>query len=456
MPKNILYKKENVYTKYPEDLQAIEDFAVEYRDFIDYSKTERRAVEYSVDFAVRHGFSPYEEGKVYSPGDKFYYVNRSKAIYLVVVGKDSLKHGFSLVAAHIDSPRLDLKQVPLYESEGLAYFKTHYYGGIKKYQWTSLPLSLHGVIYTKDGAAVDISIGDDPSDPVFFISDLLPHLGKDQMQKKMSEGITGEGLNLIVGSIPDQSEDLPEATKLSVMKLLNEKYGITERDFMTAELSAVPAQNSREVGFDRGLIAAYGHDDRVCSFPALAAVCRINNPQKTAVAALVDKEEIGSYGVTGLVSASFFDFMADLCESQGVSYRECFKNSFSFSADVGAAYDPGFPEVFEKNNTAIISNGIVISKYAGSRGKSGASDASAEAVSKTALLLDKNHVLWQSGEYGKVDQGGGGTVSTELARYNIEVVDIGVPVLSMHSPIEICSKADLYMMYKACTALYKG
>jgi aspartyl aminopeptidase len=449
--KNLLYKRESVYARYPEAVDDIFKYANGYRSFIDSAKTEREATDFAVKYAAEHGFVPYENGKKYKAGDRIYYVNRGKSIYLAVIGEESLDNGCSIVVAHTDSPRLDLKQVPMYEDSGISYFKTHYYGGIKKYQWATIPLALHGVVYTKEGKKIDICIGEDESDPIFYISDLMPHISKDQMEKKLSEGISGEGLNIING-IMALNDDT--SAKLYILMLLNEKYGITERDLITAELTAVPAQKSREVGFDRSMISAYGHDDRVCAYPALTAICELTSVKKTAIAMFADKEEIGSEGVTGLRSASFENFLTQLCEMQNADIKNCCLNSICFSADVGGAYDPCFGDAYEKNNSAFLDRGVVVTKYTGSRGKGGASDASAELVSRVTRLLDENGVVWQTGEYGKVDQGGAGTVATEIAMLNIDVIDVGVPLLSMHAPLELASKSDIYMMYKACLALY--
>lgn len=450
--KKLLYKKENIYIRFPQLKDNIDEYAKSYRKFIDSAKTEREATAFAIKYAEERGFVPFEKGKKYKAGDKIYYSNREKAIYLAVIGQESLNKGCNIIVAHTDSPRLDLKQIPLYEDSGIGYFKTHYYGGIKKYQWTVLPLALHGVVYTKKNGRIDINIGEDESDPVFYISDLMPHIGKDQMKKKLSEGITGEGLNIINGSVPFDEED---GTKLYVLALLNEKYGITEADLITAELTAVPAIKSREVGLDRSMIAAYGHDDRVCAYPALSALCELTDVKKTAIAMFADKEEIGSEGVTGLRSSSFKDFLSELCEMQNACSRDCCLNSLCFSADVGGAYDPCYADAYEKTNSAYINKGVVVTKYTGARGKGGSSDASAELVTKVASMLDENKVVWQTGEYGKVDQGGAGTVATEIAMLNIDVIDVGVPLLSMHAPIELAAKADIYMMYKACLALYK-
>ncbi|HAN21825.1 MAG TPA: aminopeptidase [Clostridiales bacterium] len=449
--KKLLYKRENIYIRFPALTEAIYEYSKGYRNFIDIAKTEREATLYAVKYASDRGFVSYEKGKQYKPGDKIYYVNRDKNIFLAVIGQDSLNMGCSIIVAHTDSPRIDLKQVPLYEDGGIGYFKTHYYGGLKKYQWTALPLSLHGVVYTKNNGRVEINIGEDEDDPVFYISDLMPHIGKDQAEKKLYEAISGEGLNIINGSIPYDSED---GVKLNVLSLLNEKYGIYEADLITAELTAVPAIKSREVGFDRSMIAAYGHDDRICAYPALSAICELGNIKKTAIAMFADKEEIGSEGVTGLRSASFKDFLANLCDMQNADIRDCCVNSLCFSADVGGAYDPCYAEAYEATNSAYLNKGVVVTKYTGSRGKSGSSDASAEVVSRVVKLLDKNEIVWQTGEYGKVDQGGAGTVATEIAMLNIDVIDVGVPILSMHSPLELAAKSDIYMMYRASLALY--
>ncbi len=447
------YKKPYSITRNPKELEIIEDFNRDYRKFIDTAKTERLAVAFAEREARAFGFIPFESGKELKPGDKVYYVNQNKAIVLAVIGQKSLSEGCRIIASHIDSPRLDLKPQPLYEASGISYFKTHYYGGIKKYQWTAIPLELHGVVYKANGERVDISIGADPSDPVFYISDLMPHIGKDQMSKSASEFIPGEGLNLINGSLPIDDEG---GVKLNVLSILNEKYCITERDLVTAELTAVPAIMSREVGFDRSLIAAYGHDDRICGYPALRALLSEPAPEHTAIVMLADKEEIGSYGVTGLGSETYPDFIKALCKATGSCFLSCKKNSICLSADVGGAYDPCYADAYEASNSAYINKGVVISKYTGSRGKGGCSDASAETLSKLAQIFDKANVVWQVGEYGKVDQGGAGTVASEIAHFGIEVVDCGVPILSMHSVTELASKFDIYQMFKASSAFFKS
>lgn len=433
--------------------QKVDEFAKDYRHFIDNAKTERLAASYAEGEAIAHGFKPYTFGDKISAGDKICYVNRDRSVVLAVIGSRPLDEGCRIIASHIDSPRLDLKPQPLYESSGISYFKTHYYGGIKKYQWTAIPLELHGVVYRADGTRVDINIGADPSDPVFYISDLMPHIGKDQMSKNASDFIPGETLNLINGTLP---VDADGGVKLRVLSILNDKYGITERDLMTAELSAVPAIMSREVGLDRALIAAYGHDDRICAYPAVRALFETDNPEYTSVVILADKEEIGSYGVTGLGSEAFVDVLATLCDATGASFVACKNSSICLSADVGGAYDPCYSDAYEANNSCYLNRGVVISKYTGARGKSGCSDASAETMSKISRAFDANGVVWQVGEYGKVDQGGAGTVAADIAHYGIEVVDCGVPLLSMHSVTELASKFDIYQMFKASVAFFNS
>ncbi len=443
------YKKPCSVPKDNAELLKVEAFIKDYRHFIDTAKTERDAVNYAEGEALAAGFKPYTHGEPLKAGDKICYVNREKSVMLAVIGKKPLDEGCRIIASHIDNPRLDLKPQPLYENSGIAYFKTHYYGGIKKYQWTAIPLELHGVVYRADGTRVDINIGADPSDPVFYISDLMPHIGKDQMSKSASEFISGEGLNIINGSLPIDEDG---GVKLRVLSILNEKYGITERDLVTAELTAVPAMMSREVGFDRSLIAAYGHDDRICAYPSLRALIDGETPEHTSVIMLADKEEIGSYGVTGLGSEAYPDFIRSLCASTGADYLACKRASICLSADVGGAYDPCYAEAYESSNSVYLNRGVAISKYTGSRGKGGCSDASAETLAKLARIFDEAGVAWQVGEYGRVDQGGAGTVASEIAHYGIEVIDCGVPILSMHSVTELASKYDIYEMYKASLA----
>ena len=453
----LTYKPKNVYFA-DVDTAKRDDFANGYKAFLDAGKTERLCVKEAISLAEKKGFVPYTRGMKLSPGMKIYKSNRGKAIVLAVVGNANTAGGTNIAAAHIDSPRLDLKQMPLYESEGLSLFKTHYYGGIKKYQWPAIPLELYGVVAKKNGDVVDVAIGNDPSDPIFVITDLLPHLGKDQLAKKASEVIPAESLNILCGSepAPGADEKSTDAVKLNVLRLLNEKYGITEEDFLSAELCVVPAFRARDIGFDRSLIGAYGHDDRVCAYPALRAILDLDViPDKTSVCILADKEEIGSEGVSGMQSEFFDTFIADLCEEGGTTLRECFEASACLSADVMVAMDPNFPDVCEKQNTAYLNRGIALCKYTGARGKSGSSDASAEMIAKLRAIFDGANVCWQMGALGKVDQGGGGTVAMYLANRNIDTIDAGVPVLSMHSPYETVAKNDVYMSYLAFSEFFK-
>ena len=430
------------------------EFCEEYKNFLNCAKTEREASAYAEEKAKANGFVPFERGMKLKAGDKVYYRNREKAIILAVIGKEPIENGVHIAAAHIDSPRLDLKQHPLYEDNETAYFKTHYYGGIKKYQWTAIPLALHGVIVKADGTKVTVRIGEDESDPVFCITDLLPHLAGDQMKRSAPELIKGEELNILIGSVPYRDDEISDKVKLNIMAILNEKYGITEHDFVSAELEAVPAFKARDLGFDRSMIGSYGHDDRVCAYPELAAILECKKPSKTAVAVLTDKEETGSDGNTGLRSSYLKYFIADLAACFGAEGRTVLSASECLSADVNAAFDPNFPDVTEKKNTAFINSGVCVTKFTGARGKSGTSDASAEFVGRIRSLLDKNDVIWQTGELGKVDGGGGGTVAAYIANLDVDTIDIGVPVLSMHAPFETVSKFDVYMTYRACLAFF--
>ena len=431
----------------------MEAYCKRYTAFIDACKTEREATDWAVAACEAHGFKPLVPGMDIKPGDKVYMNNRGKAFLLAVVGSESLAKGANICAAHVDSPRLDLKPNPLYETDEIAFFKTHYYGGIKKYQWTAIPLALHGVVYRKDGTVVTITIGEDDNDPVLMISDLLPHLAADQMQKPLAKGIEGEQLNVIMGTEPLEGEG-SDLVKLNIMKLLNEKYGLIEADFRSAELTIVPAGRCREVGLDRSLLGAYGHDDRVCAYAEIEPLLEMGTPTHTAVCILADKEETGSNGISGMQSQAFEYFMEMLCDAQGVKLSHCFANSFCLSADVSNAYDPNFPETCEKRNNSLLNYGIAICKYTGARGKAGASDASAEAMGHVRTTLDNAGVIWQTATLGKVDQGGGGTVACYMANRNIVTVDAGVPVISMHAPIEIVSKLDCYMTMLACKAIY--
>ena len=451
---NLLMKPANGYSRITEAQKAeMESYCKEYLHFMDACKTEREATAWAVAEAEKNGFVPLVPGMDIQPGTKVYLNNRGKSIILAVVGKQPLSAGANICAAHVDSPRMDLKPNPLYEDSEIAYLKTHYYGGIKKYQWVTIPLALHGVVYRKDGTVVTVTIGEDDTDPILYISDLLIHLSGDQMKKPLAEGIVGEQLNVILGTEPLSGEG-SDLVKLHIMKLLNEKYGLIEEDFLSAELTIVPAGKSREVGLDRSLLGAYGHDDRVCAFAELYSLFNIEIPEKTAVCILADKEEIGSVGISGMQSQAFEYFMEALCLAQNVRLTECFANSFCLSADVSNAFDPNFAETCDRRNNSKLNYGVAICKYTGSRGKSGASDASAEAMGHVRSTLDKAGVIWQLATLGRVDQGGGGTVAAYMANRNIVTVDAGVPVLSMHAPIELVSKLDCYETMLACKAIY--
>lgn len=438
-----------------EETDKADAFCEEYRSFLNKAKTEREAVVYVLEKAKKNGFVEFDRAKKYNAGDKVYYNNRGKSIILAVIGKKGLENGTRLSAAHIDSPRLDMKQNPLYEDTEIAYFKTHYYGGVKKYQWTAIPLSLHGVVVKRDGTKAYVNVGEDDNDPKFVVTDLLPHLAAEQMKRTLADGIRGEELNILIGSRPFKDDEASEKVKLNVMNILFEKYGIIESDFLSAELEAVPAFKSCDIGFDRSMIGSYGHDDRVCAYPAAEAIFNIENPEYTAITVLTDKEEIGSDGNTGLNSSYLKYFVADLANMQGVNYHTVLSNTHCLSADVNAAFDPTFPDVSEKRNASYINKGVVITKYTGSRGKAGTSDASAEYMGKIRSMLDGADVVWQSGELGKVDAGGGGTVAMYLAALDIDVVDLGVPVLSMHAPFEVVSKLDIYMAYRAFKTFFE-
>lgn len=463
------YERTKVYEKITDqELQELEQYGKDYMAFLSKAKTERLATDEIVRQAQEAGYVELDEaldraresGEPLAVGTKLYQINKQKGVVLFILG-DDITQGMDIVGAHIDAPRLDLKQVPLYESGNLALLKTHYYGGIKKYQWATLPLALHGVVFTKSGSRVDISIGEDPEDPVFYINDLLPHLAKDQMQKKASEVITGEQLNIVIGhSGRGAKEDSKNPVKDNILAYLLDKYGIEEVDFLTAEIEAVPAGPAREVGFDRSLIAGHGHDDRVCSYAILRAMLEIENPTRTAVGLFVDKEEIGSVGNTGMSSMFFENAVAEILDVQNEVYSEldlkrAMRRSRVLSADVNTAFDPAFPEVVEPMNAAQMGCGVTISKYTGSRGKGGSNDANAEFLSVVRQIFDREGVIWQTGELGSVDQGGGGTIAYILAEYGAEVVDCGTGMLSMHAPIELVSKADAYQTFRAYKAFLK-
>ena len=456
LKKKLLSTKKNGYDVLSaEELTKMESYCESYKAFLDVGKTERLCAREAIRLAEEAGYRPYRREMEVKSGDKLYVCNRGKAVLLAHIGEKPLSEGAQIAAAHIDAPRLDLKPNPLYEDSELAFFKTHYYGGIRKYQWVALPLELHGVVVMKDGSTVTVNIGADEGDPKLVITDLLPHLGAEQSKKPLGSAVPAESLNLLLGSRPIGEEEDSGRVKLAVMKLLNEKYGITEDDFNSAELEAVPAANACDVGLDRSMIGAYGHDDRVCGYAALKALLDLDKtPAKTAVCVLADKEEIGSDGVTGMQSAAFDTFMEDLCAAQGVALRACYEKSFCLSADVTAAYDPDFAEVYEKRNSAFLNHGIGLCKYTGARGKSGASDADAETIAYIRRIFDDAGVVWQIAELGKVDVGGGGTVAMYMANRNITTLDAGVPVLSMHAPFETVAKLDCYETYRGVKAVY--
>ncbi len=438
-----------------QEIEKAMDFAEGYKDFITAAKTERETVDWTVTAAQAAGFVEFDPEKKYSAGDKVYYNNRGKAMCLAVIGEKGASKGVRIAAAHIDSPRIDLKPIPLYESSELALLKTHYYGGIKKYQWTAIPLSMHGKVVRKDGSEVVINVGEKEGDPQFCITDILPHLGKDQMGKKLGEAFTGEDLNVLVGSLPISAEG-EQLYKLNIMKILNDQYGIVESDLISAELEFVPAFPAADIGFDRSMVGAYGHDDRVCAYPALEALFDCGVPERTAITVLADKEEIGSVGNTGLASEYMNYFVSDMARAEGLEPQHVWSMSSCLSADVTAAMDPTYASAYEAGNSTYFNRGVGIAKYTGSRGKGGSNDASAEFLGWVRKLLDDAGVLWQIGELGKVDQGGGGTVAYDVARLNADVIDIGVPVLSMHSPFEVISKIDLFSAYQAFKAYFEA
>ena len=450
--KNLLYKNESVADLAPETMAQADAFCEGYKKFLDNGKTEREACAYSEGLLKAAGYRPFVPGEALRPGDKIYWINRKKCVLAATIGKKSMAEAFHLNIAHIDAPRLDLRPVPLYESSDLAFLRTHYYGGIRKYQWPTIPLALHGVIYRADGSCVEINIGEKDEDPVFCITDLLPHLGAKQGEKKLNDAIPGENLNVLVASRPVEDKELENRVKLNVLKMLYEAYGIAEKDFINAEIEVVPAFKARDIGLDRAMIGSYGHDDRVDAYPALMAEIETKDPAYTTVCVLTDKEETGSDGVTGLNSMYTFHFLQQLCAAQGVDYITAFQASKCLSADVTAAYDPNFADAFEPSNSTYAGRGIAVYKYTGARGKSSTNDAPAELVSYLTRLMDRNQIVWQIGELGKIDLGGGGTVAKYVANQDIDTIDIGVPVLAMHAPYEIVSKVDVYMAYRTFKA----
>ncbi len=444
------YKRKNGRLYSDESIaNAADSYCDGYKAFLDKAKTEREAAKAAMEMAKAAGFTEFEYGKKYSAGDRVFFNNRGKTVAFAVIGKQPVENGVNITAAHIDSPRLDLKPNPLYEDVDLALFKTHYYGGIKKYQWTAVPLALHGVFVLKDGTVKEVSVGEREDEPKFVINDLLPHLASEQIKRTLNEGIKGEELNVLIGSHPFKDDKGSELVKLNILKLLNEKYGVTEDDFLSAELEMVPAAHACDIGFDRSMIGAYGQDDRVCAYPALTAVLEVKTPERTALAILTDKEEVGSMGNTGLESDFLRYVVGDLAKMQGGDPTLALRRSKCLSADVNAAMDPTFQDVMERKNASFLNYGVVVTKYTGARGKSSTSDASAEYVAEVRALLDRENIVWQMGEMGKVDIGGGGTVAMFVANMGVDVVDLGVPVLSMHAPFETTAKFDVYMCYRA-------
>ena len=446
----LAYKRKNGRLYSDESIvNAADSYCDGYKAFLDKAKTEREAAKAAMEMAKAAGFTEFEHGKKYGAGDRVFFNNRGKTVAFAVIGKQPVENGVNITAAHIDSPRLDLKPNPLYEDVDLALFKTHYYGGIKKYQWTAVPLALHGVFVLKDGTVKEVSVGEREDEPKFVINDLLPHLASEQIKRTLNEGIKGEELNVLIGSHPFKDDKGSELVKLNILKLLNEKYGVTEEDFLSAELEMVPAAHACDIGFDRSMIGAYGQDDRVCAYPALTAVLEVKTPERTALAILTDKEEVGSMGNTGLESDFLRYVVGDLAKMQGGDPTLALRRSKCLSADVNAAMDPTFQEVMERKNASFLNYGVVVTKYTGARGKSSTSDASAEYVAAVRALLDRENIVWQMGEMGKVDIGGGGTVAMFVANMGVDVVDLGVPVLSMHAPFETTAKFDVYMCYRA-------
>ena len=430
-----------------------------YMDFLNVAKTEREFIKQARKMADENGYRDIMEFQTLKPGDKIYFVNRDKSMYLAIIGEKTIEEGLHIIGSHVDSPRLDLKPNPLYEDTGLAYFKTHYYGGIKKYQWTTIPLSMHGAIVKANGEKIEINIGENEDDPIFTITDLLPHLAQDQMDKKLRNGIEGENLNLLIGSIPFDDKKVSEKVKLNILNILNQKYGITEADFNSSEIELVPAFRARSLGFDGSMVAAYGQDDKVCAYTSLQAMMELKNVKNTAVCILSDKEEIGSMGNTGMESHMFDFFISEILNKLGINRPNLLDKVFCFSkmlsSDVDAGYDPIYASVSDKYNAGFLGKGIALVKYTGARGKSGASDANAEYVAWVRNVLEKNNIKYQLTELGKVDIGGGGTIAYILANKGADVIDCGVPVLSMHAPYEVTSKYDVYSAYKTYKAFWE-
>lgn len=455
LQKQLTWEFPHIAKEAPDQTKEAAEYCEGYKAFLNKAKTEREFVAEAVRILSENGYQEYEIGKKYETGDKVYFINRKKALIMTTFGCRPLEEGIRLNIAHIDSPRLDLKPNPLYEKTDLAFLKTHYYGGIRKYQWATIPLAMHGVVITKDGSAVNICIGEDEGDPVFCVTDLLPHLAAEQNERKLKDGIKGEELNVLVGSIPYAGEEIKEPVKLLVLKLLNEKYGMTEKDFTRAEIEMVPAVKATDVGLDRSLVGAYGQDDKVCAYTAMTAEMATEKPEYTTVTVLADKEEIGSVGNTGLDSDFSLHYIEYLADAAGADVKTVLRNSICLSSDVNAAYDPTFASVYEEKNSCYVNKGCVLTKYTGARGKSGSNDASAETMAKVIDIMDREGVYWQIGELGAVDVGGGGTVACYVAKMDVDVVDLGVPILAMHAPFELASKLDIYNTYKAFKAFYK-
>ena len=456
LQEELTWKFPHIAKEAPEQIEEAAAFCEGYKAFLDEGKTERECVKKAVELLKAAGYAEFDTQGSYQPGDKVYYVNRNKAIIATTFGEKSVKEGIRMNGAHIDSPRLDLKPSPVYEKDDMALFKTHYYGGIRKYQWATIPLAMHGVIVKKNGETVELNLGEKPGDPVFCITDLLPHLSAEQNERKLKDGIKGEELNIVIGSIPYTDDEVKEPVKLMALKLMNEQFGITEKDFLRAEVEFVPAHKASDVGFDRSMVGAYGQDDRICAYTALMAEIDTKNPTYTTMTILTDKEEIGSEGNTGLNSNYVGDYITYLAELEGVNPKEVFRNTICLSSDVNAAYDPTFASVYDPLNSSYVNKGCVLTKYTGARGKSGSNDASAELMAKVIGIMEKEGVYWQIGELGAVDVGGGGTIAKFVASMNIDVVDLGVPILSMHAPFELASKLDVLNTYRAFKAFYKN
>jgi len=455
LQEQLTWKFPHIAQAKPEQVEQAAEFCEGYKEFLDQGKTERECVKKAVKLLTEAGYVEFDPKGSYKAGDKVYVNNRGKALIATTFGERPVKEGVRINGAHVDSPRLDLKPNPMYEKADMAMFKTHYYGGIRKYQWVTVPLAMHGVVVKKNGEIVELNLGENPGDPVFCITDLLPHLAAEQNGRTLKEGIKGEELNIFIGSIPYADEELKEPVKLMALKLLNDRYGITEADFMRAEIEFVPAYKAADVGLDRSLVGAYGQDDRVCAYTALMADIAIKNPTYTTVTILTDKEEIGSVSNTGLNSHYVYDYLTYLADLEGADIREVCRNSSCLSSDVNAAYDPTFAQVFEAQNSCYINKGCVLTKYTGSGGKGNSNDASAEFMAKVIGIMEAEGVYWQIGELGAVDVGGGGTIAKFVAYLNIDTVDLGVPILAMHAPFELASKLDVYNTYLAFKAFYK-